>query len=38
MTECERLLNEGFISEDFLKEETICDYKVTRDLKKLWAL
>lgn len=38
MTECERLVSEGIISEDFLKAETLCDYEVSVLLKKIWAV
>lgn len=38
MTECERLIKEGKFSEDFLKEEVICDFKVDRNRKKLWMI
>lgn len=38
MTECERLIRKGIISESFLKEETICDYVVTNKMKKNWAV
>lgn len=38
MTECERLIHEGFIDEEFLNEETRCDYKITSDMKKVWAI
>ena len=38
MTECERLIKLGFITEDFLKEEVICDYTVKTELKKTWAI
>ena len=38
MTECERLINEGKFSEDFLKEEVRNDFLVDRERKKLWML
>ena len=38
MTECERLLKEGFISEEFLKEEIRDDYKINKEMKKVWAV
>ena len=38
MTECQRLVNNGFISGDFLNEEIICDYKVSSELKKYGQL
>ncbi len=38
MTECERLIVEGIVSEDFFKEEIICGYTVTMNQKKVWAI
>lgn len=38
MTECERLIKEGIISSDFLKEEVRDDYLVTTETKKVWAI
>ena len=38
MTEIERIIKKGVITEDFLKEETICDFLVTKERKKLWAV
>lgn len=38
MNEIERLLHEGMISEDFLKEEVRCDYTITSSMKKIWAI
>ena len=38
MTQIERILKEGLITEDFLKEETICDFVVTEELKKTQAI
>ncbi len=38
MTECERLIQEGKFSEDFFKEEVRCDFLVTTERKKLWAI
>lgn len=38
MTEIDRLLAEGFITEDFLKEEVRCDYVVPTSMKKAWAI
>ncbi len=37
MTECERLLSEGKLSEEFLKEETRNEYVVSSEMKKVWA-
>ena len=38
MTECERLIKEGFLPESFFEEEIRCDFLVTRERKKLWAV
>ena len=38
MIEAERLIKKGIITEDFLKEEVICDFLVTTERKKLWAV
>lgn len=38
MTECERLCNEGVFSRDFFLEECRCDFIVTQERKKLWAI
>lgn len=38
MTECERLIKEGFIPESFLTPETICDFYVGETRKKIWAI
>lgn len=38
MTECERLLNNGFITEEFLKEETRDEYTIPAKMKKVWAI
>ena len=38
MTECERLLSSGFISEGFLAEETREEYPVSNKQKKVWAV
>ena len=38
MTECERIVKEGIVPEDFLKEETICDFFVDSTRKKIWAI
>ena len=38
MTECERLIKEGKLSEEFLKEETRNDYTISTDMKKVWAV
>lgn len=38
MTEWQKLIENGFLNEDFFNEEIICDYKVTTELKKIWAI
>ncbi len=38
MTECERLIENGTFSPDFFKEEVRCDFLVTTERKKLWAV
>ena len=38
MTEIERIIQKGVISEDFLKEEVRNDFRVTKERKKLWAV
>lgn len=38
MTECERIISKGIVTEDYLKEEVICDFLVDSDRKKLWAV
>ena len=38
MTECERLLSEGVISESFFEPEIRCSFEVTAARKKIWAI
>lgn len=38
MTECERIISKGIFTEDFLKEETICDFFVDEKRKKMWMV
>lgn len=38
MTECERIIKKGIISEDFLKPETNCEFYVEEKRKKIWAV
>lgn len=38
MTECERIIEEGIVPRDFLKEETRCDFFVDLNRKKLWMV
>lgn len=38
MTECERLIANGTFSSNFFKEEVRCDFLVTTERKKIWAI
>ena len=38
MTEVERLLENGFITMEFLEPEVRCDYKISTEMKKVWAI
>lgn len=38
MADIDRILEKGIVNEDFLKEEVICDFLVTTERKKLWAV
>lgn len=38
MTECERFIKEGLFTPDFFKPEVRCDFLVTTERKKLWAI
>lgn len=38
MTESERIINEGILPECFFAEELLCDYLVTQERKKIWAI
>ena len=38
MTEVERIIRGGVISENFLQPETICDFYVDETRKKIWAI
>ena len=38
MTECERIIEQGILPESFFKEETICDFFVDKNRKKIWAV
>ena len=38
MTEVERIIQKGIITEDFLKEEVKHDFLITEERKKLWAV
>lgn len=35
MTECERIIKTGILPQNFLLEETICNFVVNEKLKKL---
>lgn len=38
MTECERILKEGFLPDKFFEPETICNFFVSEKRKKIWAV
>lgn len=38
MKEYERLIEKGLLPRDYLKEEIRCDFRVTEERKKLWAV
>ena len=38
MTECERIIKEGILPEIFFEEEVRCDFLVTKERKKIWAV
>ena len=38
MTECERLLENGFLPKDFLEPEVRCDFEIPTSMKKVWAI
>lgn len=38
MTECERIISKGIITEDFLEEEKRCDFFVDKKRKKIWMI
>lgn len=38
MTECERIIKQGILPESFFKEEIRCEYRVTKERKKIWAI
>ena len=38
MMEYERVLRKGIVDADFFKDEYLCDYYVTRHMKKIWAI
>ena len=38
MTECERIIEQGILPESFFEEEMRCDFLVTKERKKIWAI
>ena len=38
MTECEKLIVNGVLKEEFLQPEVRCEYYISTEMKKLWAL
>lgn len=38
MTECERIVNQGILSPEFLQKQVICDFTVDENKKKIWAV
>ena len=38
MTEPERIIKSGLLPSNFLDEEARCDYLVTTQMKKIWAI
>lgn len=38
MTECERIIKQGILPASFFKEEVKCDFLVTKERKKVWAV
>jgi lipopolysaccharide cholinephosphotransferase len=38
MTECERIIKQGILPESFFEEEVRCDFLVTQERKKIWAV
>lgn len=38
MTECERIINDRILPERYLEPQTICDFLVTQNQKKIWAI
>ncbi len=38
MTQIERIIKEGIVSKNFLKEETVCDFHITEQIKKIQAI
>lgn len=38
MTESERIKNEGWLPKDFFEPETRCEYYISAEMKKIWAI
>lgn len=38
MTECERIIEQGILPKSFFEEEVRCDFLVTKERKKIWAI
>ena len=38
MTECERIIQQGILPKRFFEEEVRCDYLITKERKKIWAI
>ena len=38
MTECERIIEQGILPASFFEEEVRCDFLVTKEMKKIWAI
>lgn len=38
MTECERIIKDGLLPDSFFNQEKICDYVVSNNMKKNWAV
>ncbi|MBQ3738528.1 MAG: LicD family protein [Bacteroidales bacterium] len=38
MTECERIIKQGLLPESFFDEEVRCEFLVTKERKKIWAI
>ena len=38
MTECERIIEQGILPKSFFEEEERCEFRVTSERKKIWAI
>ena len=38
MTECERIIEQGILPASFFEEEVQCDFVITKERKKIWAI